>query len=75
MGTGKSLQLKTILNTPEYSNPEVRIVGLSFRITFTSEFAKKYSLTSYRDIKGSINLSKTPKVIVQVDSLFRMDYL
>jgi len=30
-------------------------------------------LTSYKDIEGQISLDKPPKVIVQVDSLFRLN--
>ena len=48
------------------------IICLSFRITFTSEFAKKYNLVSYKTIQGQLSLSKTPRLIIQVDSLFRL---
>ena len=69
MGSGKSTQLVKLLGNDEFKT----IVCLSFRLTFTSEFAKKYDLVSYQAIKGNIKLSQHPRVIVQVDSLFRMD--
>lgn len=58
-----------LLNNTDYKF----IVCLSFRITFTSEFSKKYNLVSYKDITGSIKLDKVPRLIIQVDSLFRLD--
>ena len=72
MGSGKSTELVKILNLPEYRKPEARIVCLSFRISFTTEFSKKYNLVSYQDIQGPIDFADTPKIIVQVDSLFRI---
>ena len=60
MGSGKSTQLVKLLESGQYKT----IVCLSFRITFTCEFAKKYDLVSYKEICGSIKLSQHPKVII-----------
>ena len=46
MGSGKSTQLVSLLEDKQIKT----ILCLSFRITFTTEFAKKYSLVSYKDI-------------------------
>ena len=56
------------------SNPRFKtVICLSFRIVFTTEFAIKYNLTSYQSIVGPLNLKDNPRIIVQVDSLFRLD--
>jgi hypothetical protein len=69
MGTGKSTQLIDYIQQDGVYNT---IICLSFRITFTQEFEKKYNLVSYKNLKGTIDLSQTPRVIIQVDSLFRL---
>lgn len=46
---------------------------LSFRRTFAIEFATKYHLQNYMDIKGRLNSSKHPRLIIQTDSLNRYD--
>ncbi len=71
MGSGKSTQLIELLERNEYQT----IICLSFRITFTTEFSKKYKLTSYKKVDGEISLAKTPRLIIQVDSLFRLNQI
>jgi hypothetical protein len=48
MGSGKSTELKAILQSKEYI--EKTVLCISFRKTFTYEFASKYNLIKYMDI-------------------------
>ena len=66
MGSGKSKQLSRILGESNYDV----ICCLSFRRTFASEFASRFKLTDYQDIRSHfIDNSRHRKVIIQVDSL------
>jgi ABC-type ATPase involved in cell division len=71
MGTGKSTQLKEILDQTLPVKGKLKqklrfesVICLSFRITFTQEFKKKYNLTSYKDIKGPMDLQINPRMII-----------
>jgi hypothetical protein len=49
------------------------ILALSFRRTFARDNAHKNGFTNYEDIKGPMNLYEYPRLIVQVDSLTKLD--
>lgn len=78
MGTGKSKQLKAILEEKVSSRKNAAyrfetVICLSFRKTFSVEFAKKFKLDSYEKITGSLDIDRNPRMIIQVDSLMRLD--
>jgi len=49
------------------------VICLGFRKTFVTEFAKKFGLVSYEDITGVMDLATNPRMIIQVDSLMRLN--
>lgn len=55
LGTGKSQHLKLFLDGALKENNRATILCLSFRRTFSIEFAKKYDLENYMDIKGPLS--------------------
>lgn len=61
MGTGKSTQLKAILDDRKKYET---IVCLGFRKTFVADFKQKYDLTSYDQLKGPISLTRTNRLII-----------
>lgn len=66
MGSGKSKQLQKLLLDHQY---EV-VCCLSFRRTFASEFAERFQLVDYQNIKAAfIDNTRYRRVIIQVDSL------
>jgi hypothetical protein len=85
MGTAKSKQLKEILeqkiNSLAKKSSKVisstsryeTVICLGFRKTFVTEFAKKFGLVSYENISGMMDLSTNPRMIIQVDSLMRLN--
>ena len=70
MGTGKSQQIKRIL---EALSVDDKVLCLSFRRTFSIEFAKKYGMQNYMSIKGRLNSVMYKRLILQVDSMLRYD--
>lgn len=56
-------------NNPEFPT----ILALSFRRTFARDNASKNGFVNYESIQGEINLIDYPKVILQVDSLARLN--
>ena len=84
MGTGKSKQLNEIMQEKVIVKTKSKLISgvsfkyetvicLGFRKTFVTEFAKKFSLVSYEDIVGQMDLAKDPRMIIQVDSLIRLN--
>lgn len=49
------------------------ILALSFRRTFARDNAEKNSFENYENIQGDINLIDHPHLILQVDSLARLN--
>jgi len=56
-------------NNPEFPT----ILALSLRRTFARDNASKNGFVNYETIQGEINLIDYPKVILQVDSLARLN--
>lgn len=69
LGSGKTHQL---LDEMDRLQPKV-VVSLSPRRTFSSAMSARCNLADYRDVKGVIDLSKVPRVIIQVDSIARLN--
>ena len=70
MGSGKSVTLKNLL---EKQDKGTTILCLSFRKTFSIEFAMKYNLVNYMDCKGHLSVRTHPRLILQLDSLPRYE--
>ena len=64
MGTGKSQQMKKLLDERAILYPKETVLCISFRKTFTYEFKDKYNLISYLDIKGPLCCDKYPRLIL-----------
>jgi hypothetical protein len=72
MKTGKSKALIKHLSQTAFS----KAVFISFRRTFSAEAAMKYEqlgFKSYSNIEGEIDLNIHKRVIIQVESLFRLN--
>jgi hypothetical protein len=68
MMTGKTKQLV------ELSGNQYRtVLALSFRRTFARDNAVKNNFTNYEECRGNLNLMEFPRLIVQVDSLAKLD--
>ena len=70
VGTGKSVWLKKQL---AMMPKEYTIICLSFRRSFTRTFCESYGLESYLDMEGKIMLDVHPKIMIQCDSLHRLE--
>lgn len=72
MGIGKTNELLRLLNgLPS----KVSVLILSFRLSFTAEIVRRLEglhFHHYRDSTGAIYLSRTPRVVVQMESLRRV---
>lgn len=69
MGIGKTKMLKEYIKNLE----EEKILIVSFRKTFTSSQIKSISgFVSYEDKKGILNMNEIHRLVVQVESLFRI---
>lgn len=71
LGTAKTTCLKNELSkVPENKT----VLVLSFRITFSNDFAQKFNYVSYKDItEYKIHNEKYKRLVLQVDSLLRYD--
>ena len=70
VGTGKSVWLQTRL---DQLPSEYKIVCVSFRRSFTRAFCESYKLDSYLSIQGTISLDVHPRIMIQCDSLHRLE--
>jgi hypothetical protein len=50
------------------------LLWISFRRTFTTDAVSKMDMTDYRDIQGTIVLEDGTRVIVQIDSILRLQF-
>ncbi|KAI7873268.1 hypothetical protein K492DRAFT_212076, partial [Lichtheimia hyalospora FSU 10163] len=67
MGIGKTKQLVNLCNNFN------KVIIVTFRVSLGREFLNKFKgFTFYQDIKGVIDLDLLDKVIVQIDSLWRV---
>lgn len=72
MATAKTERLLDIL-TKESSKYKT-VVVVSFRKTFSDEFAEKMNFANYQEVRhGSIRLHESPRLIIQFESLHRLD--
>jgi hypothetical protein len=72
MKTGKSKSLIQHLSGVKFD----KAVFISFRRTFSAEASSKYKslgFVNYSDIEGEINLDKNNRIIIQVESLSRLN--
>nr|BCY04536.1 Ribonucleoside-diphosphate reductase large subunit [Abalone asfa-like virus] len=73
MGTGKTKKLRIILEKYISENPEAIIIFLSFRQTFSIMIHSIFpDFKLYNKIKGAIDLTISPRLIIQVESLHRI---
>ena len=70
MGTAKSTHLQKLLADRKKFGS---VICLGFRKTFVTAFADKYDLVSYESIGGEMNLQRNPRLIIQIDSLPRLN--
>lgn len=73
LGTGKSTEVRRLIREGGYKT----IVWISFRRTFTTanqSILSDIDFKDYRDIEGDIDLSENPRIIIQVDSIPRLEY-
>lgn len=71
MMTGKTYTLPPLFSDPKYNS----IVVVYFRVSLSKELMKKWEslgFALYSDLKGAIKLKDHPRVIIQVDSLPRL---
>lgn len=68
LGTGKTTCLK---NDMKFIDENKVMLVISFRITFANDFARKFNMTSYQEIKGNIYNDQNKKIVLQIDSLLR----
>ena len=69
MMTGKTYAL------PKLFDGLSSIVVVYFRITLSKELLRKWKslgFVLYSDLKGDIDLTKTPRIIIQIDSIYRL---
>lgn len=74
MGMGKTKELKKYLQLDQNKNKIM--IYISFRKAFSSDIKNNFSelnFKSYRDINGAISLQKYKKIIIQIESLSRLD--
>lgn len=72
MKMGKTKQLIEYIER-YFGGDNARIVTVSFRQSFTTEMARKLpKFASYLNIAGQIDLGQVPRVIVQAESLHRL---
>lgn len=70
MGLGKTVQLIDMINSETYGT----IVMISFRRTFTTEMCRRFrGFHSYENLPYKIDLIKYPKIIIQLESLHRIN--
>ena len=73
MKMGKTKALKDLVAN-HFSGSKARIVVLSFRIAFSQDFNGKFpDFELYSDLPSSITLREHAKVIIQIESLHRLD--
>lgn len=72
MGTGKTKKLNQIIQGDKYKDKCVIIV--SFRKTFSRDFASKNEFYCYMDATESqICLNDHPRIVIQFDSLYKLN--
>jgi hypothetical protein len=75
MGLGKNEAVILTLTTAETKKPNLSILIISFRKTLGCEFTRsfsKFGMESYDKISGDIYVKNHPRIIVQVESLHRI---
>jgi len=77
MKMGKTQHCINKIKNAQLKNPEIRVLLISFRRTFSSESKKNFpDFSQYTDIKETnINLSEYPKLIIQLESINRINLL
>ena len=66
MGTGKSTLIQEVIN--EAHNKSLSVILVSNRVSVALDYAKKYNLYSYKDIKAT---ETNGSIVVQYDSLYK----
>lgn len=69
MGVGKTKAIGELIDSANLK----RVVYISPRRTLSRNMAERLGLTSYLEISGEISLFKHPKLIIQVDSIGRLE--
>jgi Origin of replication binding protein len=69
MGVGKTSALRRFIDR----TPPKSILAVSFRVSFTAGMCQKFDLTSYKMINGMINVVNNPRVMVQCESLHKIN--
>lgn len=73
MKMGKTKALKKYINTYFNGMVQPTIVMVSFRQTFSSSIASSFeNFTLYSEVEGNINLGVCNRLIIQVESLYRI---
>lgn len=75
-GTGKTTMLKYILSNYCINNNNKRILYLSYRKTLSMDLYnsfKDYNFVSYREFKDNNKLRKQNRLIIQVESLYKLE--
>ena len=69
MGVGKTSALRRFIDR----TPPKSILAVSFRVSFTAGMCQKFGLTSYKMISGMMDAVKNPRIMVQCESLHRIN--
>jgi hypothetical protein len=68
--SGKNYYVKQVINKLP---PKTTIMALSARVVYGVQVSQDLELENYQNIKGEINADKHPRVMVQLESLKRVD--
>jgi len=74
MKMGKTKKCHELIYNSPYSDELKCVVFISFRRTFSEDIKSKFTNFSlYREIKNTINLVEHPRLIIQTESLWRIN--
>lgn len=74
MKMGKTKKCHELIYNSPYSEELKSIVFISFRRTFSEEIKSKFTdFSLYKEIKNTINLTDHPRLIIQTESLWRIN--
>jgi hypothetical protein len=72
-GTGKTTIMKSVIDRTLDKNPDAEILGLSVRRSFANNVAPRIGLISYLDIKTRDAIETEKRLMIQLDSLMKVD--